>query len=245
MPHAESYGDLGNYIEANTSPSGWWGHFRAYLVSLMKAYFGENATADNDWLFESLPRIDDDNSAYWTLEQMLEGKVKGYIIAGENPAVGNANGKAHRLGLAKLDWLVVRDVVEIESASFWYDSPEIESGELATEEIATEVFFMPAAAHTEKDGSFTNTQRLLQWHWQAVEPKEDCRCELWFYFHLGRRIKPKLEGLEGGTRQADQGAPLGVPDALGDPGAGRRGGARRRSAAGRSTSGKFLAGYPS
>ena len=59
-------------------------------------------------------------------------------------------------------------------------------------EIPTEVFFMPAAAHTEKDGSFTNTQRLLQWHWQAVEPKEDCRSELWFYFHLGRRIKAKL-----------------------------------------------------
>jgi formate dehydrogenase major subunit len=196
MPHTESYGDLGNYIEANTSPTGWWGHFRAYFVSLMKAYFGENAHADNDFLFKSLPRIDDDNSAYWTVEQMLAGKVKGYIIAGENPAVGHANGKAHRLGLARLEWLVVRDIVEIESAAFWYDSPEVESGELKPEEIATEVFFLPAAAHTEKDGSFTNTQRLLQWHWQAVEPKEDCRSDLWFYFHLGRRIKQKLEDSE-------------------------------------------------
>ena len=96
----------------------------------MKAYFGEHATEENGWLFERLPRIDEDNSVYWTLQQMLEGKVKGYIIAGENPAVGNSNGKANRLGLAKLDWLVVRDLVEIESASFWYDSPEIESGEL-------------------------------------------------------------------------------------------------------------------
>jgi formate dehydrogenase major subunit len=196
MPHTESYGDLDVYIEANTSPTGWWGHFRSYFVSLMKAYFGENANADNDYLFESLPRIDDDNSAYWTVEQMLAGKVKGYIIAGENPAVGHANGKAHRLGLSRLEWLVVRDVVEIESASFWYDGPEIESGELTPEGIATEVFFMPAAAHTEKDGSFTNTQRLLQWHWQAVEPKDDCRSDLWFYFHLGRRIKQKLEDSE-------------------------------------------------
>src|SRR5579884_1543791 len=178
------------------APTGWWGHIRAYFVSLMKAYFGENANADNDFLFESLPRIDDDNSAYFTVQQMLKGKVKGYIIAGENPAVGHANGKAHRLGLAKLDWLVVRDVVEIESASFWYDSPEVESGELKPEEIATEIFFLPAATHTEKDGSFTNTQRLLQWHWQAVEPKEDCRSELWFYFHLGRLIKQKLEDSE-------------------------------------------------
>jgi formate dehydrogenase major subunit len=118
--------------------------------------------------------------------------MKGYVIAGENPAVGNTNGKAHRLGLAKLDWLVVRDLVEIESASFWYDSPEVESGELKPEEIPTEIFFMPAGAHVEKDGSFTNTQRLLQWHHKAVEPKEDCRSELWFYYHLGRMIKERL-----------------------------------------------------
>jgi formate dehydrogenase major subunit len=192
MPHAEDYGGLDNFMKANTAPTGWWGHFRAYWVSLMKAYFGEHATPDNEWLFHRLPRIDEDNSVYWTVDQMHKGTVKGYMIAGENPAVGNANGKANRTGLAKLDWLVVRDVVEIESASFWYDSPEIESGELKTTEIPTEVFFMPAASHTEKDGSFTNTQRLLQWHWQAVEPKEDCRSELWFYFHLGRRIKQKL-----------------------------------------------------
>ncbi len=192
MPHAETYGDFENFVNANTSPTGWWGHFDAYWISLMKAYFGEHATPDNDWLFELLPRIDKDNSAYWTALQMLDGKVKGYVLAGENPAVGNSNSKLHRLALAKLDWLVVRDLVEIESAAFWYDSPEIESGELRTEEIPTEIFFMPAAAHTEKDGSFTNTQRLLQWHWQATEPKEDCRSELWFYFHLGRMIKQKL-----------------------------------------------------
>jgi formate dehydrogenase major subunit len=196
MPHTETYGDHENYMEANRSPTGWWGHFEAYWVSLMKAYFGENATAENDWLFDKLPRIDDDNSAYWTLMQMLDGKVKGYIIAGENPAVGHSNSRAHRLGLAKLDWLVVRDLVEIESAAFWYDSPEIESGELKTEEIPTEIFFLPAAAHTEKDGSFTNTQRLLQWHWQATEPKGDCRSDLWFYFHLGRLLKQKLADSE-------------------------------------------------
>jgi formate dehydrogenase major subunit len=196
MPHTETYGDIDSFVEANTSPTGWWGHFDAYWVSLMKAYFGEHATAENEWLFKRLPRIDDDNSVYWTTLQMLDGNVKGYLIAGENPAVGNANSKAHRLALAKLDWLVVRDVVEVESAAFWYDSPEVESGELKTEEIPTEVFFLPAAAHTEKDGSFTNTQRLLQWHWEAVEPQEDCRSELWFYYHLGRKLKLKLTDSE-------------------------------------------------
>src|SRR6185437_16125928 len=102
------------------------------------------------------------------------------------------NGKLHRRAMAELDWLVVRDFAEIETASFWYDSPEIETGELRTESIGTEVFLLPAAAHTEKDGSFTQTQRLLQWHNQAVEPKGDARSELWFMYHLGRIIREKL-----------------------------------------------------
>jgi len=162
MPHTHGYGGLQEYIELTSAPTGWWGKMDTYIVSLLKAWWGAAATKENDFCFSYLPRIDDDNSVYWTTRQMLQGKVKGYIVAGENPAVGSANGKAQRLGLAKLDWLVVRDLVEIESAAFWYDSPEIESGELKTEEIPTEVFFLPAAAHVEKDGSFTNTQRLLQ-----------------------------------------------------------------------------------
>jgi formate dehydrogenase major subunit len=193
MPHTKHYGGLQEYVEANTSPAGWWGKMDAYAVSLLKAWWGAYATKQNDFCFGYLPRIDDDNSNYWTVQQMLQGNVRGYVIAGENPAVGSANARANRLALAKLDWLVVRDLVEIESASFWYDSPEVESGELNPEQIATEVFFLPAASHVEKDGSFTNTQRLLQWHFKAVEPKEDCRSELWFYYHLGRKLREKLK----------------------------------------------------
>src|SRR5206468_1269160 len=110
----------------------------------------------------------------------------------ENPAVGSDNGRLHRLAMANLDWLVVRDLVEIETAAFWRDGPEIETGELRPDAIATEVFFLPAAAHTEKDGTFTNTQRLLQWHHQAVAPEGDARSELWVYYHLGRIIREKL-----------------------------------------------------
>jgi formate dehydrogenase major subunit len=194
MPKVEDARSLHEWIEFHKAPGGWWGNLDAYLISLLKAWWGTAATAKNEYCFSYLPRIDEDNSTYWTLEQMLDGKVKGFFAIGENPAVGSANGKAHRLGLAKLDWLVVRDFVEIETASFWYDSPEIESGELKTEEIGTEVFLMPAASHVEKDGSFTNTQRLLQWHYKAVEPKDDCRSELWFYFHLGRKLRERLAG---------------------------------------------------
>ena len=120
---------------------------------------------------------------------MLTGEVRGLLLLGENPAVGSANGRMQRLAMSKLDWLVVRDFSEIESAVFWHDGPEIATGELSTADIGTEVFLMPAAAHTEKEGSFTNTQRLLQWHDKALDPPGDARSELWFTYHLGRIIR--------------------------------------------------------
>jgi formate dehydrogenase major subunit len=192
MPHAHERTDLDLYVDRNAPPTGFWGNTRSYMVSLLKAWWRGAATAENDFCFDYLPRIDKDHSHYRTVADMADNKLEGYFVMGENPAVGSANAKLQRLSLAKLKWLVVRDFSEIETAAFWHDSPEIESGELHTEEIGTEVFLMPAAAHTEKDGSFTNTQRLLQWHHKAVETTEDQRSELWFMYHLGRRVKERL-----------------------------------------------------
>jgi formate dehydrogenase major subunit len=192
MPHAQAHESLHHYIKSDGSRTGWWGNLDKYIISLLKAWFGEHATQENDYDFDLLPRISGDHSTYRSFLGMLDGEVKGFFCVGENPAVGNANSGLHRRALACLEWLVVRDFTENESASFWYDSPEIESGELKTDEIGTEIFWMPAAAHTEKDGSFTNTQRLLQWHHKAVEPKHDARSDLWFYYHLGKRIREKM-----------------------------------------------------
>lgn len=192
MPHAHQHLDLDTFIGLDAGKTGFWGNMRSYVVSLLKAWWGEHATAENDFRFGHLPRLTGDHGTYQTVYNQLSGKCKGYFLVGENPAVGSANGKLQRLGMANLDWLVVRDMQLIESATFWRDGPEIATGELATEEIGTEVFFLPAASHVEKDGSFTNTQRLLQWHLKAVEPPGDARSELWFYYHLGRIIREKL-----------------------------------------------------
>ncbi|TVT09954.1 molybdopterin-dependent oxidoreductase [Amycolatopsis bartoniae] len=192
MPHAHTNEDLDTFVQAEGTRKGYWGNLRSYLVSLLKAYWGPAARPDNDFCFDYLPRLTGSHSTYETVLAQLEGKCKGYFLLGENPAVGSGNAKMQRLGMANLDWLVVRDFSLIESATWWKDGPEIESGELRTEDIATEVFFLPAAAHTEKDGSFTNTQRMLQWHHQAVEPSGDARSELWFTYHLGRKIREKL-----------------------------------------------------
>lgn len=194
MPHAHLNDDLDSFVQGEAARNGYWGNMRSYLVSLLKAYWGEAATPDNEFCFDYLPRLTGSHSTYETVMAQMEGVCKGYFLLGENPAVGSANAKMQRLGMANLDWLVVRDFSLIESATWWKDGPEIESGEMRTEDIRTEVFFLPAAAHTEKDGSFTNTQRLLQWHHQAVEPPGEARSDLWFTFHLGRIIRRKLAG---------------------------------------------------
>jgi formate dehydrogenase major subunit len=194
MPHAYGNEDLDTYIEAEKLGGGFWANTRHYLVSLLKAWWGDAATADNDFCYDYLPRLTGSHSTYETVLQQLNGVCTGYFLLGQNPAVGSANARMQRMGMANLDWLVVRDFSLIESATWWKNGPETETGEMSTADIKTEVFFLPAATHTEKDGSFTNTQRLLQWHHTAVEPAGDARSDLWFTYHLGRRIREKLAG---------------------------------------------------
>jgi formate dehydrogenase major subunit len=194
MPKANEHGSLDDFLESITPDKGFWGNMRSYTVSLLKSWYGDAATADNDFCFDYLPRLTGDHSTYPTVQAQIDGDCTGYMLIGENPAVGSANGKLQRMGMANLDWLLVRDFSLIESATWWKDGPEIETGEMVTEDIKTEVFFLPAAAHTEKSGSFTNTQRMIQWHHKAVEPRDDQRSDLWFTYHLGRIIREKLAG---------------------------------------------------
>jgi formate dehydrogenase major subunit len=185
--------NLADYVATHRDPTGWWWNFDKYIVSLLKAYYGEGAKKENEWGFNWLPRVTGDHSHQGYFLEMLDGKVEGLFVMGQNPAVAGPNSRLERKALSKLKWLVVRDMVELETASFWYDSPEVERGELRPEEIATEVFLLPAAGNAEKDGCFTNTQRLLQWHQKAVDPPGDARSETWFMYHLGHRLKEKAK----------------------------------------------------
>jgi formate dehydrogenase major subunit len=196
MPKAGTHDTLADYLEAvgSKKQKGFWANADAYTISLLKAWWGDAARPDNDWAYDYLPRLTGPHGTYQTVVGMLDDEVEGYFLLGQNPAIGSAHGRMQRLGMAHLKWLVVRDLNLIESATWWKDGPEIATGELRTEDIETEVFFFPAATHVEKKGSFTQTQRMLQWRHKAVDPPGDCQSELQFFYELGKRIKARLAG---------------------------------------------------
>jgi formate dehydrogenase major subunit len=238
---------LARYIEKHRANAGWWSNFDRYFVSLLKAWYGDAALLANDFGFGWLPRISGDHSHFGYWLDMADqgpprrlgrhsavreggpvrrsakregGMLEGLFVMGQNPAVGAPNSRLERRAMANLKWLVVRDMVETETASFWLDSPEVQRGELHTADIGTEVFLFPAAAHAEKDGCFTNTQRLLQWHEKATDAPGDARSEAWFVYHLGRRLKqraaddrrPRNAGLNALTWDYKTDGPHGEPD---------------------------------
>ncbi|NJC73999.1 molybdopterin-dependent oxidoreductase [Planosporangium thailandense] len=196
MPVAQLHPTYSDWVTSICHPKqkGFWHHAPAYCASLLKAYWGEAATPDNDFCYGYMPRLTGDHGIYKQVFDMIDGKIKGYFLMGQNPAVGSMNGRAQRLGMANLDWLVVRDLFEIESATWWKNSVEVETGEIVPTECRTEVFFIPAASHVEKEGTFTQTQRLLQWREKALDPPGDARSDLWFFYHLGRIVRQKLAG---------------------------------------------------
>jgi formate dehydrogenase major subunit len=178
---------LANYIETSGQKTGWWANIPAYIVSLLTAWYGEAGKREGDYGYHWLPKIIGDHSHLVTSYAMLDGKVKGYFLLGQNPAAGSTNARMQRRALAQLDWMVVRDLYMVESSVFWQKGPQGEK--VDSSKIKTEVFLLPAAASTEKEGSFTNTQRLLQWRDKAIDPPGDARSDLWFIYQLGKILK--------------------------------------------------------
>ncbi len=183
------HGTLRDYIETETPPTGWWTNFPKYMISLLKAWYGENATKANDYGYQHLPKLTGDLSQLPMTMAMADGVVKGQFILGQNPVVGAVNSDLVERGLAKLEWLVVRDFAMSETGNFWQKGRLVQRGELTPEQIDTEVFFLPCALVAEKEGTVTNTARLVQWHDVACEAPGDSRSDLWFIYHLGARLR--------------------------------------------------------
>jgi formate dehydrogenase major subunit len=189
MPNTfDAHDTLADYLDTETPKTGYWHNLPKFMVSLLKAFYGDQATPANDFCYDLLPKISGDYAMFPMFLAAKHGTIKGMFVMGQNPAVGNMNAGLMREALGNLDWLVVRDLYEIETATFWRESPEITRGDLRPADIKTEVFLMPAAIVHEKDGTFTNTQRLVQWHDKVLEAPGDCTTEPWFLHELYLRL---------------------------------------------------------
>ncbi len=186
--------DLATYLARVRPATGWWSEYGKYIVSMLTAWFGEHATADNDFAFDHLPRITADHSFMVQIAAMADGAMQGYFVIGENPVSSSVHGALQRAAFRKLDWLVVRDLTMIDTAEFWRSGPEYANGDIDPLDVATEVFVFPAASHVEKEGSFTNTSRILQWRDKAVDPPGAARSDLWFADRMMQLIKQRYAG---------------------------------------------------
>jgi formate dehydrogenase major subunit len=189
QPHAhKDHATFAAYLESETHKKGYWSNFPKFAHSLMRAWYGDNAGEHNQWGFQWIPKIMGDHSQLPMTMAMADGTIRGLLLIGQNPVIGGHNAGLIRKGLANLEWLVVRETFENETAAFW------KNADRDPREIKTEVFMLPAAMAGEKDGTFTNTHRLVQWHDKVVDPPAHCRSDLWFIYHLGKRLKALYAG---------------------------------------------------
>jgi formate dehydrogenase major subunit len=192
----KTHDTLLNYILTETQPTSFWSNTPAYVVSQLKAWFGDNATADNDYFYDTLPKITGDHSHLPVMVEMSQGKIQGMILTGQNPAT-SLNAAFQRNAMAKLKWLVILDFYETESAVFW------KHADANAKDIGTEVFFLPAAHVAEKDGSMTQTQRTIQYHKKAADPPGDSRSDLFFWYDLGLRMKKLYAAGRAGAKNVE------------------------------------------
>ena len=191
---------LGDYLAGETVGTGYWANTPKFMVSYLKSMWGAAATRDNQFGYDWHPKILGDHSHLPMFVAMADGKVKGMLLIGQNPAT-SLHAKLERAAMRKLEWLVVKDNWLLESATFWKHAPEVKSGEVKIADIKTEVFFFPSAQVAETEGTFTNTQRLMQTHYKAAEAPGDCRTDVWFTYQLGKRLK-KMYAASDGPRDA-------------------------------------------
>lgn len=181
---SEKHATLANYLEAETPKTGYWSNKPKFMVSLLKAFYGPNATKDNEFGYQYLGKHSKNSSHIALFESMLADEIKGLFLFGQNPVVGGPNAGTEKEALAKLDWMVAVDLWETETASFW----QKEAGS-NPKDINTEVFMLPAAASYEKEGTVTNSGRWMQYRWKAIEPKGNALGDLEIIHMLARRIK--------------------------------------------------------
>jgi formate dehydrogenase major subunit len=181
--------DLATYLK-NVTPNttdpqsaNWWSNTPKYVVSLLKAFWGDHATASNDYGFSYLPKRSGNYSYIMLMEKLQEGGFDGLFCMGTNPIVGGPDASGIGRGLDTLKWMVSADLWETDTSVFW-KRPGVDP-----KDIQTEVFNLPAASSVEKQGSISNSGRWAQWRYKAVDPPGDAESDAFIIDQLYRRLK--------------------------------------------------------
>ncbi|CAB3748483.1 Formate dehydrogenase-O major subunit [Paraburkholderia humisilvae] len=174
--------DFDGYIKQRASQPlrpnqlSYWRNYKAFFVSMMKSWYGDAASADNNWGYDYLPKLDKPYDMLQIYELMVQGKVNGYLAQGFNPLASAPNKAKMTAALSKLKWLVIMDPLATETSEFWKNYGEY--NDVDSSQIQTEVFRLPTTCFAEERGSLVSSSRVLQWHWQGVLPPGDARSDL-------------------------------------------------------------------
>ena len=183
MPKAEQ-ASLKQFLEAVTpkplrpNSVNFWSNTDRFMVSQLKAFYGDAATKSNEFGYGLHPRLPAGENWSWAyiFDAMYRGQVEGFIDFGMNPVANGPHSRKVIEALSHLKWMVVAENFDQETASFW--RPDIlETVGKKPQDVQTEVFLLPAANFAEKDGTFTNSSRWIQWKWKAVDPPGDARAD--------------------------------------------------------------------
>ena len=162
-------------------------NFPKWHVSLMKAWYGNAATQENDFAYDYLPKLDKGYDVLQTFELMYQGRMNGYVCQGFNPLASFPNKAKISAALAKLKYLVIVDPLATETSCFWERHQDY--NEVKAEDIKTEVFRLPSTCFAEEEGSLTNSGRWLQWHYKGAEPPGEARGDMEIMAQLFVRIR--------------------------------------------------------
>ena len=198
----QTYQDYNQYIASHAfkplrpNQLSYWQNYDKFFVSLMKSWWGEAATAQNNWAYDYLPKLDKLYDMLQFFELMNQGKMTGFLCQGFNPLAAAPNKGKLNSSLAKLKFLIVMDPLATETSEFWHNFGE--HNDVDPAKIQTEVFRLPTNCFAEEYGSLTNSSRWLQWHWKGADPPGEARSDLQIMGEIFTRIRA-LYRTEGGA----------------------------------------------
>lgn len=197
QPDWTTYMSRKGFKPLRPNQTSYWQNYPKFMVSFMKAMWGDAATAENDWAFHYLPKLDVPTYDILRMFEMMDqGQVNLYFCQGFNPLLSFPNRAKLTSGLSKLKLLVVMDPLETETAHFWENHGEHNDVDSAS--IQTEVIELPTTSFAEDDGSLVNSGRWLQWHWAAGTPPGQAQRDTWIMAGIFQRVK-RLYQEEGGV----------------------------------------------